>query len=211
MIQTSAASISEEMYEENDHNMMIKKLVANTFKIKKYMKYIAHCRAQQEEEEEEEEEQTEQRTDQGEGEHRAQEDYARAARSLALDARNQPTVLPAHRPVRQPAGQLPILCTKDGLWSEEFKLCEELCGECLPPQELNSVEYKCEQGYGIVIFLLQNFPVSMKSPQRDGGGHSTHPPFHPFQADGWCDTINNRAYCQYDGGDCCSSTVSSRK
>ena len=42
MIQTSAASISEEMYEENDHNMMIKKLVANTSKIKK-MKYIAHC------------------------------------------------------------------------------------------------------------------------------------------------------------------------
>uniref|UniRef100_A0A663M1Y6 Pappalysin 2 n=1 Tax=Athene cunicularia TaxID=194338 RepID=A0A663M1Y6_ATHCN len=33
----------------------------------------------------------------------------------------------------------------------------------------------------------------------------------PFQADGWCDTINNRAYCQYDGGDCCSSTLSSRK
>ncbi|XP_013919143.1 PREDICTED: pappalysin-2-like [Thamnophis sirtalis] len=33
----------------------------------------------------------------------------------------------------------------------------------------------------------------------------------PFHADGWCDTINNRAYCQYDGGDCCSSTVSSKK
>ena len=42
MIQTSAASISEEMYEENDRNMMIKKLVANTSKIKKKMKYIAH-------------------------------------------------------------------------------------------------------------------------------------------------------------------------
>lgn len=33
----------------------------------------------------------------------------------------------------------------------------------------------------------------------------------PFQADGWCDTINNRAYCRYDGGDCCSSTLSSKK
>ncbi|XP_077309317.1 pappalysin-2 [Lithobates pipiens] len=33
----------------------------------------------------------------------------------------------------------------------------------------------------------------------------------PFQADGWCDTINNRAYCQYDGGDCCASTLSSHK
>ncbi|XP_066548801.1 pappalysin-2 [Amia ocellicauda] len=33
----------------------------------------------------------------------------------------------------------------------------------------------------------------------------------PFQGDGWCDTINNRAFCQYDGGDCCPSTLSSRK
>ncbi|XP_028834109.1 pappalysin-2 isoform X2 [Denticeps clupeoides] len=30
----------------------------------------------------------------------------------------------------------------------------------------------------------------------------------PFGGDGWCDTINNRAYCQYDGGDCCPSTLS---
>ncbi|KAG8555398.1 hypothetical protein GDO81_017692 [Engystomops pustulosus] len=37
------------------------------------------------------------------------------------------------------------------------------------------------------------------------------PSCEPFQADGWCDTINNRAYCQYDGGDCCVSTLSSHK
>ncbi|XP_038156424.1 pappalysin-2 [Cyprinodon tularosa] len=33
----------------------------------------------------------------------------------------------------------------------------------------------------------------------------------PFGGDGWCDTINNRAYCQYDGGDCCPSTLSTKK
>ncbi|XP_067108655.1 pappalysin-2 [Osmerus mordax] len=33
----------------------------------------------------------------------------------------------------------------------------------------------------------------------------------PFEKDGWCDTINNRAYCQYDGGDCCPSTLSTGK
>ncbi|XP_077581231.1 pappalysin-2 [Stigmatopora nigra] len=33
----------------------------------------------------------------------------------------------------------------------------------------------------------------------------------PFGGDGWCDTLNNRAYCQYDGGDCCPSTLSSKK
>ncbi|XP_044157218.1 pappalysin-2 [Bufo gargarizans] len=37
------------------------------------------------------------------------------------------------------------------------------------------------------------------------------PSCEPFQADDWCDTINNRAYCQYDGGDCCASTLSSNK
>lgn len=42
---------------------------------------------------------------------------------------------------------------KEGLWSEEFKLCEKLQGECPPPPaELNFVEYKCEQGYGIGKF-----------------------------------------------------------
>uniref|UniRef100_A0A4W6BSM2 Pappalysin 2 n=1 Tax=Lates calcarifer TaxID=8187 RepID=A0A4W6BSM2_LATCA len=33
----------------------------------------------------------------------------------------------------------------------------------------------------------------------------------PFGGDGWCDTTNNRAYCQYDGGDCCPSTLSTKK
>uniref|UniRef100_A0A8C5X7M1 Pappalysin 2 n=1 Tax=Malurus cyaneus samueli TaxID=2593467 RepID=A0A8C5X7M1_9PASS len=79
-----------------------------------------------------------------------------------------------------PQVSVPIVCTKEGLWTEEFKLCESLRGTCPPPPELNFVEYKCEQGHGI-------------------------------GENGWCDTINNRAYCQYDGGDCCSSTLSSRK
>ena len=45
--------------------------------------------------------------------------------------------------------QVPIICTKEGLWTEEFKLCESLRGTCSPPPELNFVEYKCEQGHGI--------------------------------------------------------------
>ncbi|XP_072854305.2 pappalysin-2 isoform X1 [Pogona vitticeps] len=139
--------------------------------------------------------------------------------------------------------KFPVLCTKDGLWSEEFKLCEELQGECLPPQEHNSVEYKCEQGYGIgatcipSCLILPRDPVTLpENVTADTMDHRLDPTrvqnivctgrlkWHPdpkaihciascepFQADGWCDTINNRAYCQYDGGDCCSSTVSSRK
>ncbi|XP_051004288.1 pappalysin-2 [Acomys russatus] len=46
--------------------------------------------------------------------------------------------------------RVPILCTEEGLWSQEFKLCENLQGECPPlASELNSVEYQCKQGYGI--------------------------------------------------------------
>ncbi|XP_061490162.1 pappalysin-2 isoform X2 [Rhineura floridana] len=137
----------------------------------------------------------------------------------------------------------PILCTKDGLWTEEFKLCEDLQGECSPPQELNSVEYKCKQSYGIgavctpSCLILPRDPVILpENVTADTMDHRLKPTrvqnivctgrleWHPdpkaihciascepFQDDGWCDTINNRAYCQYDGGDCCSSTVSSRK
>uniref|UniRef100_A0A8C6Y7M9 Pappalysin 2 n=1 Tax=Naja naja TaxID=35670 RepID=A0A8C6Y7M9_NAJNA len=103
---------------------------------------------------------------------------------------------------------LSILCTKSGLWTEEFKLCEELQGECAPPQELNSVEYKCEQGYGIGKSIICTGRLEWYPNPKSIHCIISCEPFH---ADGWCDTINNRAYCQYDGGDCCSSTVSSKK
>ncbi|XP_045403248.1 pappalysin-2 isoform X1 [Lemur catta] len=140
--------------------------------------------------------------------------------------------------------KLPILCTKEGLWTQEFKLCENLQGECPPPpSELNLVEYKCEQGYGIgavcspsciippsdPVTLPENITVDTLEHWMEPvkvqnivctGRRQWHPDpvlvhciqsCEPFQADGWCDTINNRAYCHYDGGDCCSSTLSSKK
>lgn len=33
----------------------------------------------------------------------------------------------------------------------------------------------------------------------------------PFMGDNYCDAINNRAFCSYDGGDCCQSTVKTKK
>ncbi|XP_019386125.1 PREDICTED: pappalysin-2 [Crocodylus porosus] len=139
--------------------------------------------------------------------------------------------------------RVPILCTKEGLWTEEFKLCENLQGNCPPPPELNFVEYKCEQGYGIGAVCTPSCIIPPSDPvilpenvTADTMDYRLEPPkiqnmvctgrlrwypdptvihciqsCEPFQADGWCDTINNRAYCQYDGGDCCSSTLSSRK
>ncbi|XP_060762886.1 pregnancy-associated plasma protein A, pappalysin 1b isoform X4 [Neoarius graeffei] len=32
----------------------------------------------------------------------------------------------------------------------------------------------------------------------------------PFMGDNYCDAINNRAFCNYDGGDCCHSTVKTK-
>lgn len=29
--------------------------------------------------------------------------------------------------------------------------------------------------------------------------------------DNYCDSVNNRAYCNYDGGDCCDSTVKTKE
>ncbi|XP_060053706.1 pappalysin-2 [Erinaceus europaeus] len=143
----------------------------------------------------------------------------------------------------QESERLSTFCTKEGVWSEEFK-CENLQGECPPvPSELNSVEYTCEERYGIgavcsltcltppsdPVILPENItldtlqhwmePVRVQSIVCTGRRQWYPDPFlvqcikscEPFQADGWCDTINNRAYCNYDGGDCCSSTLSSKK
>ncbi|CAG5867523.1 unnamed protein product, partial [Menidia menidia] len=32
----------------------------------------------------------------------------------------------------------------------------------------------------------------------------------PFIGDNYCDSVNNRAFCNYDGGDCCQSTVKTK-
>uniref|UniRef100_A0A8B9TTT2 Pappalysin 2 n=1 Tax=Anas platyrhynchos TaxID=8839 RepID=A0A8B9TTT2_ANAPL len=139
----------------------------------------------------------------------------------------------------EPPG-VPIVCTKEGSWTEEFTLCESLQGTCPPPPELNLVEYKCEQGHGIGAVCTPSCIIPPSDPvilpenvTAETMDHRLQPTrvqhivctgrlrwypdpsgIHCIQSceqTGWCDTINNRAYCQYDGGDCCSSTLSSRK
>uniref|UniRef100_A0A4W5L620 Pappalysin 2 n=1 Tax=Hucho hucho TaxID=62062 RepID=A0A4W5L620_9TELE len=99
-----------------------------------------------------------------------------------------------------------IRCTKDGRWTEEFTMCTRLAGACPPPPNVNQVQFACDEGFNVgkspsQLLQLQDTP------------HYTYkfPFFQPFGGDGWCDTINNRAYCEYDGGDCCPSTLSTRK
>lgn len=42
-----------------------------------------------------------------------------------------------------------IRCTKDGRWTEEFHMCKNIEGECLPPPDINLVEQMCDDGFSI--------------------------------------------------------------
>lgn len=42
-----------------------------------------------------------------------------------------------------------IRCTKDGRWTEEFHMCKNIEGECLPPPDINLVEHMCYDGFSI--------------------------------------------------------------
>uniref|UniRef100_A0A3Q2YZ81 Pappalysin 2 n=1 Tax=Hippocampus comes TaxID=109280 RepID=A0A3Q2YZ81_HIPCM len=106
-----------------------------------------------------------------------------------------------------------IRCTKDGEWTAQFTMCSGLQGSCSPPTDQNSVAYSCDGAGGV-----NNSVPKLPSSQCYGLTHinwedvlSLITCSQPFGGDGWCDTLNNRAYCQYDGGDCCPSTLSSRK
>ncbi|XP_063074989.1 pappalysin-2 isoform X2 [Engraulis encrasicolus] len=136
-----------------------------------------------------------------------------------------------------------IRCTKDGRWTEEFRMCKNIDGDCLPPPDINLVEYMCDEGFGIGAVCYPTCIVALSDPVVLTNGTTADTVKHwmrpskvesivctglrkwypdpkiihciqscePFGGDGWCDTINNRAYCQYDGGDCCPSTLSTGK
>ncbi|KTG07046.1 hypothetical protein cypCar_00016071 [Cyprinus carpio] len=118
-----------------------------------------------------------------------------------------------------PTERSSIRCTKDGKWTEDFTMCKKIDGPCQPPLDLNLVEYSCEEGFDVGAVCYPTCIVALSDPVVLANGSSADTVEHwmlpskvqPFGGDGWCDTINNRAYCQYDGGDCCPSTLSSRK
>ncbi|RXN20770.1 pappalysin-2 isoform X1 [Labeo rohita] len=117
-----------------------------------------------------------------------------------------------------PTERSSIRCTKDGKWTDDFTMCK-IEGPCQPPLDLNLVEYSCEEGFDVGAVCYPTCIVALSDPVVLANGSSADTVEHwmlpskvqPFGGDGWCDTINNRAYCQYDGGDCCPSTLSSKK
>uniref|UniRef100_A0A672GDX1 Pappalysin-1 n=1 Tax=Salarias fasciatus TaxID=181472 RepID=A0A672GDX1_SALFA len=91
------------------------------------------------------------------------------------------------------AGPNAIRCRKDGNWTGSFRLCPNSRGQCSLPQNLHfSLQYSCKRGHGIELLHC------IKGCE-------------PFMGDNYCDSVNNRAFCNYDGGDCCQSTVKTKK
>uniref|UniRef100_A0A8C7FD39 Pappalysin-1 n=1 Tax=Oncorhynchus kisutch TaxID=8019 RepID=A0A8C7FD39_ONCKI len=106
-----------------------------------------------------------------------------------------------------------IRCRKDGNWTGSFKLCPQSMGQCSLPQNLNpSIRVSCKKGHGIGLYMCVNVVCTM------GLKWYPHPEVlhcikgcEPFMGDNYCDSVNNRAFCNYDGGDCCHSTVKTKK
>uniref|UniRef100_A0AAY5K3G1 Sushi domain-containing protein n=1 Tax=Esox lucius TaxID=8010 RepID=A0AAY5K3G1_ESOLU len=104
-------------------------------------------------------------------------------------------------------------CKKDGNWTGSFKLCPQSKGQCSLPQNLlPSIRASCSKGYGIGLYMHSNIVCTM------GLKWFPHPEVlhcikgcEPFMGDNYCDSVNNRAFCNYDGGDCCHSTVKTKK
>uniref|UniRef100_A0A672PB20 Pappalysin-1-like n=1 Tax=Sinocyclocheilus grahami TaxID=75366 RepID=A0A672PB20_SINGR len=132
-----------------------------------------------------------------------------------------------------------IHCRKDGNWTGSFRLCPQLKGQCSLPQNLHpSIRVNCKKGHSIgansscITVYHQNYLQILLVFLKTSLFHSSfqhivctmglkwypHPEVlncikgcEPFMGDNYCDAINNRAYCNYDGGDCCHSTVKTKK
>uniref|UniRef100_A0A3Q1B8F0 Pappalysin-1 n=1 Tax=Amphiprion ocellaris TaxID=80972 RepID=A0A3Q1B8F0_AMPOC len=95
-----------------------------------------------------------------------------------------------------PAGSNAIRCRKDGNWTGSFRLCPHSKGQCSLPQNLHySLQYSCKRGHGIGLYArIYCYTMTIQ-----------------FSYYNYCDSVNNRAFCNYDGGDCCQSTVKTKK
>ncbi|CAG12416.1 unnamed protein product, partial [Tetraodon nigroviridis] len=119
-------------------------------------------------------------------------------------------------------------CTEDGSWLEGA--CEPVT--CDPPPPIFHGSYHCTDGFRFdsICRLNCSDPAGNTANAAAGGSAHTsivctmglkwypHPEFlhcikgcEPFMGDNYCDAINNRAFCNYDGGDCCQSTVKTKK
>lgn len=123
-------------------------------------------------------------------------------------------------------------CEVDGLWNEPFPLCSPGSGFCKKPKsERKGVEFHCDK---VTIGEACNVSCETYDHQlalRTAGKNikfveqkitcTARQKWYPdpasifcvekckemFVGDSYCDGVNNRELCHWDGGDCCKSTV----
>ncbi|KAI8479041.1 hypothetical protein Bbelb_432310 [Branchiostoma belcheri] len=121
-----------------------------------------------------------------------------------------------------------ITCQRDGSWNGVFNMCKNLKGDCPKIQTRSDVAFQCK---GSSIVSSDKYEKMAKSKMTMNtvkdvlltctGGLVWYPDpldvgcveecSKEFIDDGWCDQQNNRAFCNYDGGDCCESTNANMK
>ncbi|TNN83177.1 Pappalysin-1 [Liparis tanakae] len=139
------------------------------------------------------------------------------------------------------AGSNVIRCRKDGNWTGSGGKYALICNTFIGFVSLflsrshthtgEECELTCREGNNDVVILPSNMTVENVLVEHWRNPHKVksivctmglkwypHPEFlhcikgcEPFMGDNYCDSINNRAFCNYDGGDCCQSTVKTKK
>ncbi|KAI8478888.1 hypothetical protein Bbelb_433870, partial [Branchiostoma belcheri] len=119
-----------------------------------------------------------------------------------------------------------ITCQRDGSWNGVFNMCKNLKGDCPKIQTRSDVAFQCKGSS-----IADKYEKMAKSKMTMNtvkdvlltctGGLVWYPDpldvgcveecSKEFIDDGWCDQQNNRAFCNYDGGDCCESTNANMK
>ncbi|VDN92040.1 unnamed protein product [Brugia pahangi] len=115
------------------------------------------------------------------------------------------------------------VCKKDGAWSNRFQ-CSSPQTACLSPPSMRNIQFTCPRRLYPVLEETQTLPsgenlLVLRTVHNISCTISST--FYPqvdalscvrscnreFMDDGWCDFQNNRGYCDWNGGDCCASTV----
>ncbi|XP_074655680.1 pappalysin-1-like [Tubulanus polymorphus] len=126
-----------------------------------------------------------------------------------------------------------IICRQNGRWNSTFTMCDFGEMKCPQPPANHILRFRCTDtkigSLCVVSCRMQYYDVVMNYGRITGpekltknqilctGMQEWFPPVTSlgcvekcmamYIGDSWCDAKNNRAYCQWDGGDCCASTV----
>ncbi|KAH6944076.1 hypothetical protein HPB50_001680 [Hyalomma asiaticum] len=124
-----------------------------------------------------------------------------------------------------------LKCELDGVWNRDPPVCSFSHLSCPEPRNRSGVisfrcdatsvgstcNVTCDQPDHEPVFSQDNRPPSLTQAVVCSGTGLWHPDTVSLECrrrcnkeyigDGWCDASNNQEHCDWDGGDCCASTV----